>query len=32
MFDEVNERIVHGYEVTDFNLIPQIGNPLSGAC
>ena len=32
MFDEVNERIVHGYEVTDFNLSPQIGNPIAGAC
>ena len=31
-FDEVNERIVHGYKVIDFNLIPQIGNPISGAC
>lgn len=31
-FDEVNDRIVHGYEVIDFNLIPQIGNPIAGAC
>jgi hypothetical protein len=31
-FDEVNDRIVHGYKVIDFNVIPQIGNPLSGAC
>ena len=32
MFDEVDERIAHGYKVIDFNLIPQIGNPIAGAC
>ena len=32
MFDEVNERVECGYEVIDFNVIPQIGNPISGAC
>ena len=31
-FDEVNDRIACGYEVIDFNLIPQIGNPIAGAC
>ena len=31
-FDEVNDRIAYGYEVIDFNLIPQIGNPIAGAC
>ena len=32
MFDEVNDRIAYGYEVIDFNVIPQMGNPLCGAC
>jgi hypothetical protein len=32
MFDEVNERVECGYEVIDFNVIPQIGNPIAGAC
>jgi hypothetical protein len=32
MFDEVNDRLAYGYDVIDFNLIPQIGNPIAGAC
>ena len=32
MFNEVNDRVAYGYEVIDFNLIPQIGNPIAGAC
>jgi hypothetical protein len=32
MFDEVNDRLAYGYDVIDFNLIPQMGNPLVGAC
>jgi hypothetical protein len=32
MFSEVNDRVAYGYEVIDFNLIPQLGNPLCGAC
>jgi hypothetical protein len=32
MFEEVNERVGYGYEVIDFNTIPRVGNPISGAC
>lgn len=32
MFDDVNARVAYGYDVIDFNLIPQIGNPIAGAC
>jgi len=29
---QVRERLAYGYEVIDFNTIPQLGNPMSGAC
>ena len=29
---EMDERIGMGYQVTDFHTIPQLGNPMSGAC
>jgi len=29
---ECDERIGMGYNVVDFNMIPQLGNPMAGAC
>jgi hypothetical protein len=29
---ECDERIGMGYDVTNFNTIPQLGNPICGAC
>jgi hypothetical protein len=29
---ECDERIGMGFEVTNFNIIPQLGNPMNGAC
>jgi len=29
---QVRERLAYDYEVIDFNTIPQLGNPMSGAC
>ena len=29
--NEVNDRVNYGWEVTDFNTIPQLGNPVQGA-
>jgi hypothetical protein len=29
---EVNERVGMGYDVIDFNVTPQYGNPMNGAC
>jgi hypothetical protein len=29
---QVRERLAYGYEVIDFNTIPQLGNPMAGAC
>ncbi len=26
------ERLAYGYEVIDFNTVPQLGNPMSCAC
>tara|TARA_B100001996_G_scaffold199430_1_gene152658 strand:- start:3598 stop:3840 length:243 start_codon:yes stop_codon:yes gene_type:complete len=28
---EVSERVNYGWDVTDFNTIPQLGNPVLGA-
>ena len=28
---EVQERVNYGWDVTDFNTIPQLGNPVLGA-
>tara|TARA_Y100001970_G_scaffold95868_3_gene120781 strand:+ start:45276 stop:45518 length:243 start_codon:yes stop_codon:yes gene_type:complete len=29
--NEVNDRVNYGWEVTDFNTIPQLANPVQGA-
>jgi hypothetical protein len=29
---ECDERIGMGYQVTDFNTLPQLANPMWGAC